>query len=158
MYSYLELEQKRLEFVGYLRSKVGDPYRWGGNGPHLYDCSGLMCDGLQQIGVLSSDMTSQNLYKHFTTLGYPDVPLPRVPGQLAFYGNEIDSITHVMAVLETWQDEQTILVGARGGDATTTTLDEAYRRGAHVATVRGSYWNSRLQSVIDPFHFGGLDQ
>ncbi|MEV6280572.1 NlpC/P60 family protein [Nocardia sp. NPDC051832] len=32
-------------------SQVGKPYQWGGNGPHAWDCSGLVQWAYRQVGI-----------------------------------------------------------------------------------------------------------
>ncbi|MFF1376565.1 C40 family peptidase [Streptomyces sp. NPDC058308] len=37
--------------VSYAMSHLGDPYVWGGNGPHGWDCSGLVMAAYRQAGI-----------------------------------------------------------------------------------------------------------
>lgn len=37
--------------VQYALSQVGDPYRWGADGPDAYDCSGLIVASYRRIGI-----------------------------------------------------------------------------------------------------------
>ncbi|WP_055551628.1 C40 family peptidase [Streptomyces kanamyceticus] len=37
--------------ISYAMSHLGDPYVWGGNGPHGWDCSGLVMAAYRQAGV-----------------------------------------------------------------------------------------------------------
>jgi len=74
---------------------------------------------------------------------------------LCFYGNgDRQTIHHTMAVLTTWGKGMPILIGSRGGIDTTTTPQEAYKRGAMVCVRTSRYWRSRLVMVVDPFLVG----
>lgn len=42
--------RKRLRAVRYVKSKLGNPYRWGATGPYAYDCSGLMLAAYRSVG------------------------------------------------------------------------------------------------------------
>ncbi|MGW2224314.1 C40 family peptidase [Streptomyces formicae] len=37
--------------ISYAMSHLGDPYVWGGNGPHGWDCSGLVMAAYRQAGI-----------------------------------------------------------------------------------------------------------
>lgn len=37
--------------VDYALAQLGDPYLWAGNGPDMWDCSGLMVAAYRQIGI-----------------------------------------------------------------------------------------------------------
>jgi cell wall-associated NlpC family hydrolase len=107
---------------------VGCPYVWGGANPWTgFDCSGFVVWVYQVFGLLpSGDWTAQELYKHFFGQA-PNHSADRMPGDLVFYGDGLHRITHVMLSLS-----PDLVVGASGGDHTTTTLEEARRRGAMV--------------------------
>lgn len=72
-------------------------------------------------------------------------------GCLLFYGENNLAITHVMIALTRWNNGVMILVGARGGDSSTTTLDAAKKQKAFVDVVWGDYWYQKIQWVVDPF-------
>ena len=107
---------------------VGCPYVWGGANPWTgLDCSGFVIWLYQVFGLLpSGDWTAQGLFDHFDPkAGEPGGGSSR--GDLVFYGGGEQCITHVMLALG-----NELVVGASGGDHTTTTLEEARRRGAQV--------------------------
>ncbi|WP_223774487.1 C40 family peptidase [Streptomyces sp. 135] len=37
--------------IAYAMAHLGDPYVWGGNGPHAWDCSGLVLAAYRQAGI-----------------------------------------------------------------------------------------------------------
>lgn len=44
-------KSRRAKAVTYARAQLGKPYRWGGQGPHAFDCSGLAMRAWQHAGV-----------------------------------------------------------------------------------------------------------
>ena len=112
-----------------LTHALGTPYKWGGNGPTSYDCSGLALDFLRRCGLTLPDMRAADLYKagrHVSELQ---------PGRLVFYRSRITGqVSHVCIVLSTWLNGDAVLVGANGGGSNTLSLDDASRDGAYVGT------------------------
>lgn len=37
--------------IDYARAQLGKPYQWGGTGPDVFDCSGLVMDAFRSAGV-----------------------------------------------------------------------------------------------------------
>lgn len=68
-------------------AKIGTPYRWGGNGPDAYDCSGLTSYAWGSVGVRlprSSGMQKRAL---------PPVPMDALqPGDLVFFGTPVHHV------------------------------------------------------------------
>jgi hypothetical protein len=57
-----------------------------------------------------------------------------------------------MTVISHFNDGGIILLGARGGNKTTTTLELAAKQGAYVATeIASRYWVSNFNFAVDPF-------
>jgi cell wall-associated NlpC family hydrolase len=139
----------RDKYIAFIRSCVGLPYQWGGNGNPGYDCSGIVVAGLNSAGAYISDATAQNLYDK-----YKDYIVPRLqaaPGTLFFYGVSIKEITHVMSVVEHWNGAGIVLIGARGGDAGITTPEKAAAAKSFVDAVWGDYWLDKFVGAVDPF-------
>lgn len=107
---------------------VGEPYIWGAENPALgFDCSGFACFVLQIFGVISATrFNAQELCDFFKSFG--DVPIDAAQlGDLVFYAPDGTNVHHVMIALG-----DSLCVGADGGDQTTTTVEEAHKRGAAV--------------------------
>ncbi len=133
------------------RLKIGRPYLWGGQTDAGYDCSGFVVDCLLSAGVYLSDMNASGLAKEFHH--YHKFVGAAEPGDLLFYGEDGQDPDHVMMVLDVWQNTDDgwpmmWLVGARGGDSSTKTMEEAYDRQAFVDVVRGDYWKRRFQFIL----------
>lgn len=73
------------------------------------------------------------------------------PGDLCLYGHD-GALTHVMVVLNKWDENRAVIIGARGGDHTTTSDARAYDRGAMVSVVGINYRLRDLTFVVDPFY------
>ncbi|MBW1999911.1 MAG: C40 family peptidase [Deltaproteobacteria bacterium] len=84
---------KRQLATRYAWSFIGHWYRWGGDDPSGFDCSGLVIEILTAVGVLPRgyDNTSGGLYKRFQSY---HVRFP-FEGCLAFWTNKAGRIIHV---------------------------------------------------------------
>ncbi len=73
--------------VAYAKAHVGDAYRWGGAGPHSFDCSGLTMMAWRQAGVSLSHQSGQqyNQSRHVSRAALR-------PGDLVFF---YPGISHV---------------------------------------------------------------
>ena len=81
------LSASRAEALSVAASAIGLPYRWGGNGPDSYDCSGLMVAAWRSVGV-EIPRTAQG--QHDALLASSGAP-----GDLVFYGDGPHSVSHV---------------------------------------------------------------
>jgi len=116
-------------------SGAGLPYIWGGSQPATgFDCSGFIIWLFQIVGLLPiGDWTAQDLYNHFHAANLPDDPQAG-PGDLAFYGESTERITHVMLLLSPTQ-----VIGAHGGGKQCHTRENARDIGARVSTMPLKY-------------------
>ena len=91
-----------MDLVEYAKCFIGRPYIWGGDGSGKsdggFDCSGLVVECLQAVGVLAngSDFTAKALYNHLLSHGWVNVPRGlETASDLCFWGKSEASITHV---------------------------------------------------------------
>ena len=138
---------KRDVYLSALRRAVGAPYRYGGNGPDSFDCSGVVLWAMREAGVDVHDMTAQAMADRWRDAATETIQ----PGVLFFYGTDSENISHVMTVLDSWDETHFVLVGARGGDGTTLDNDHAWSQRALVGVVLGDYWRSQFQRMVDPW-------
>jgi cell wall-associated NlpC family hydrolase len=119
------------------------PYIYGGDNPLVgLDCSGFGQWGLKSVGAdPPGDQTAQGLFDHFSRNGEWN---KYTPGALAFYGQSATEISHVAFLVSSSQ-----IIEAGGGDHTTTTLEEARKRGACVR-IRMIKARPDLVAVIRP--------
>lgn len=68
--------------LAFLRAQLGKPYVWGGNGPEVYDCSGLTVAAYSRLGVhLPRTSEAQSLVGERVSLSHLAV------GDLLFWGS-----------------------------------------------------------------------
>ncbi len=121
---------------------IGTPYRWGGDDPTSFDCSGLCIELLKSTGKLqrSGDWTANGLYHTF------DKTVAPAEGVLACYWNRSkDRIVHIEYCI----DEQHT-IGASGGGSRTRNLQDAIAQNAYVK-VRPINYSRGEVSFIDPY-------
>ncbi len=77
--------------VAYALAQLGTPYRWGGDGPGGFDCSGLTQAAYAAAGI-ELPRTAQAQYD-----AGPAVPTgqPLQPGDLVFFGSSTSAVEHV---------------------------------------------------------------
>ena len=111
--------------IFYAKSFLGKPYIWGGDDPiRGFDCSGLVQEILASVGVdPKGDQTAQALYGAFDDCVVPE-PLA---GCLAFYGRDLDHISHVAFCISDHQ-----VIEAAGGGSKTKTVEDAVKHNAFI--------------------------
>jgi cell wall-associated NlpC family hydrolase len=94
--STLTVAQTRA-FLEAALSRLGDAYVWGGSGPTVFDCSGLVQWSMRQAGVVMPRVAAQQ------ALTGPLIPSAQIqPGDLLFYHTDPtapDYISHVAIYL-----------------------------------------------------------
>jgi len=129
-----------------LKSHVNLPYIWGGNDPLAgFDCSGLMVEVLQAVGVLAkgSDFTADGLSKKF-----PETEIFQ-PGVMVFWDwNKDGRIDHVEMIAFLDDEGEVYTIGASGGDSATSSRQAAVSGDAYVKIrpLVGGY-----TIALDPF-------
>lgn len=106
-------------------SYLGTWYRWGGDDPGGFDCSGLIVEVGQSAGWLprDHDFTAEAL-----RVWLPEIlPAQALPGDLVFW-MQGGHATHVGLLI----DPPTYYIGAEGGGSGVTNAEEAARRNAFI--------------------------
>jgi hypothetical protein len=105
---------------------VGLFYKWGGDDPSGFDCSGLVIEILRSVGVLPrrGDWTAHAIYHRFSKY---KVDTPEA-GCLAFWWDgEGRRVIHVEFCIDEYR-----AVGASGGGSATFDLSSAMRHNAFI--------------------------
>ncbi|MBM4395626.1 MAG: C40 family peptidase [Deltaproteobacteria bacterium] len=132
----------------YVRAYRGHWYRWGGDDPSGFDCSGFAVEFVQSVGrfLHGGDAGAQTLYRT-----YPVTTAPR-RGCLAYWGSGPDGITHVEIVVAVHGD-QVITLGASGGGSKVKTVADAIRANAFIKQrpIRAPGRRTDFVGFNDPF-------
>lgn len=127
-------------------SFYGHWYRWGGDDPSGVDCSGLVVEGLQSVGILPEkfDATAAKLFDMFSPYL---VPSP-VRGALVFWKTPEGRVIHIEICLD-----QHYSIGARGAGSSVTNDVVAARTNAFVKVrpIFGRRWSHELAGFVDLF-------
>ena len=103
------------------------PYKWAANGPFEFDCSGLVCKVLRDLGHEIMDMTAQGLYhwslKNGLSTSHPD------KNTLLFFGRNLENITHIAIGIN---KEYMIECGGGGRESVDWNLEDNARMDARV--------------------------
>jgi hypothetical protein len=151
----------REQYIAVVKQQIGKPYRWGAKGLDEWDCSGLVTGCMKEAGLdvvlgVALETCAAALFEQF----HPNKVMEglALPGSLFLYWEDPkgDSIGHVMICSDVWPNGARMLIGAHGGDASTTNPDRAAAmmggRGAMVQNVlAATYWRSNFCCVVDPF-------
>jgi len=128
-------------FVWYISQYIGDYYKWGGDDPSGFDCSGLAIEGLKAVDLVprGTDMTADKLRKQF-----PPVTTPYF-GCLVFWGTP-KRATHVEIAISKNRS-----IGASGGGRRTLTIQDAIRDNAFIKLRPIVRSKANIVAVVDPF-------
>lgn len=144
--SHLDHSQENVRRLAlqYAWAYIGAWYKWGGDDPDGFDCSGYVCETLTAVSLLNrgEDLSAASLYQRFKE---HQVKAP-YPGCLVFYSSEKNgSIVHVEMM---YTDRFSL--GASGGGSNTLTVKDAIRDNAFIK-MRDIYTRSNIFGYVDPF-------
>jgi len=127
--------------VWYLKQWPGTPYLWGGDDFSGFDCSGLILEVLQSVGVLPHgiDMTAHSLY-----LRFKKNPAKPGPGHLVFWFRDGRAIHVEMMVNDMFT------IGASGGGHKVKSIKDAIKYNAFVK-MRPLEYRGANYKIVDPF-------
>jgi len=140
--SLLLASHLREKAVWYLCKWIGKPYKWGGDDFSGFDCSGLMHEVLQGVGIEQRgfDCAAHELYElhksHTVAKGYA--------GCLVFWFRNNRAI-HVEMMID-----DRFVVGASGGGSGTLTEEDAIRENAYIKMDPLTYRGTNFK-IMDPF-------
>ena len=125
-------------------SYLGTPYRWGGDDPSGFDCSGFVLECLKTIGLCDEhyDYTANALLHFLTDNNTLETP---EKGALLFYLNEENKAYHVVICLD-----QFYQIGASGGNSQTTDTQKAWNKNAYIK-IRPIHFNHKKMKLLRLF-------
>jgi cell wall-associated NlpC family hydrolase len=113
--------------VDYAMQFIGKYYKWGGDDPSGFDCSGLVIEVLKAVGMLKrkGDWRARDLYDEFQSgqVHASDVSA----GDLVFWANQHGDIIHVEMMINS-----RLAIGASGGGSATISIADAIRQNAFI--------------------------
>lgn len=119
---------------------VGTFYRWGGDDPSGFDCSGLAIEILKSVGFVprNYDSTAQGIYNKFR-----DKEVSEPSAGCFIFWSVNGKIVHIEFCIN-----ETHTIGASGGGSSTTSIEAAEKQNAYVKVrpIREGYSN-----IINPF-------
>jgi cell wall-associated NlpC family hydrolase len=93
----LAADPRALAAVRYALAHLGDPYVWGAEGPHQFDCSGLVWAAYRSPGADYYDLPRVAADQYYATRTREVPPTALLPGDLVFFATNSSwtSIHHV---------------------------------------------------------------
>lgn len=130
--------------LAYAWRYIGLWYKWGGDDPSGFDCSGYVIEILKAVGILSRqfDTNADNLYRMFEQYKITEP----IPGALVFWYNaQRNKKIHIEMMIT-----EKLSIGASGGGSKTLTIEDAVRDNAFIK-IRPIASRSNIAGFVDPF-------
>lgn len=128
----------------YIKHYTGQWYKWGGDDPDGFDCSGLACEFMKAGGLVSRnyDNTAQGIWDEFKAHQVRDP----YEGCLVFWTDKPGgTIIHVEIMMN-----PVLAFGASGGGSKTLTPADAMKDNAFIK-VRLAASRAHIHGYIDPW-------
>lgn len=123
---------------------LGTWYKWGGDDPEGFDCSGLVCECLQSVGLIGSheDYTAQGLWNKFKAKCQVAIP---EEGCLVFWEDHMGHVIHIEICIN-----DRLAIGAKGGGSHVKSAGDAAKHNAYIK-VRPMQARTGIKGYVDPF-------
>lgn len=140
----MKIADKRRLVVEVAKHYLGTFYRWGGDDPDGFDCSGFVIECLRSAGVLprKGDWTAEMLALDF---GWQRLEQTVDQGDLVFWHNRAGRIIHVEICLNDY-----LAIGASGGGSKTTTIEKAMQHNAFIK-IRPIRSRPSIWGFVNPY-------
>jgi len=137
------LSLHQIRFLQVARSMLNMFYRWGGDDPSGFDCSGVAVECLKVCGLipLHSDYSAEALWTKFID---KETPTPDA-GCLAFWFDSTGKAIHVAICLD-----PTYCLTADGGGSHVKTVEDAVKYNAFIKVRRIDHRKTKPQ-FVNPF-------
>ncbi|MGW8301312.1 MAG: C40 family peptidase [Desulfobacterales bacterium] len=137
-------QEKRELMIAYAKFFVGNWYRWGGDDPSGFDCSGFVIEVYKAVGFLprNGDWTAKALSHKFNRIKREEVEA----GDLVFWQSSTGWVCHVEMCLN-----KKLSIGASGGGSKTLTIEDAVKQNAFIK-IRPIDSRSGIWGFTSPFN------
>jgi len=137
-------EEQRMIFLKAAESFINMWYRWGGDDPAGFDCSGSVVAALKACGLLRKgvDLTADGIWHRFHRDYEKDYPKQ---GTIAFWFNDAGVATHVAICIS-----PNFCITADGGGSFVKTQADAEKHNAFIK-YRPIAHRKHKPRYIDPF-------
>jgi len=122
----LEIAQDYSIFMKVIESLMWKPYRWGGDDPSGFDCSGMVVEGLKRCGRLAEneDFTADGLWHTYYT---KQIDNPRRGALIFKIDDSTEKAVHVGVCLN-----ERHYMAAEGGGPHVKTEEDAWKYNAYI--------------------------